>query len=238
MDWNFECFEKELSFIGLTLTDHMKDQFSLYYNLLIEWNQTMNLTAITNFDEVVQKHFIDSVVLGAYMDLSKEISLIDVGTGAGFPGIPLKILFPDLDVVLVDSLNKRVKFLLEVVTQLKLQCTEIIHGRAEDLARQNKYREQFDLCVSRAVANLTSLSEYCLPFVKVGGLFISYKADDIEIEVKHAQNAIQLLGGKMERQERFKIFDYHRSLLFIKKISAIDKKYPRKAGLPTKQPLH
>lgn len=237
MNLNFDSFEKELSLLGLTLTEQMIDQFSHYYQLLILWNQSINLTSITEFDEVVQKHFLDSVVLGAYMNLEKEMSLIDVGTGAGFPGIPLKILFHDLKITLADSLKKRLNFLQEVVSDLGLDNIEIVHGRAEDLAKKSQYREQFDLCVSRAVANLSSLSEYCLPFVKVGGVFVSYKSGHIEAEIENAQRAIQLLGGELEREEKFQLSNYNRSLLFIKKMHPTEKKYPRKAGTPTKLPL-
>ena len=237
MNFNFDSLEHELSAFGLSLTEQMKDQFSLYYQLLITWNKSMNLTSITEFSEVVEKHFLDSVILGAYMDLKKDMSLIDIGTGAGFPGVPLKIVFPKLNIVLADSLKKRLHFLEEVISSLELKDMKIVHGRAEDLARESQYREQFDLCVSRAVANLTSLSEYCLPFVKTGGYFVSYKSGDTEEEVQNAQKAIQLLGGELEREEKFQLITYKRSLLFLKKLHPTDKKYPRKAGTPTKQPL-
>ena len=239
MCYNFDKFEQKLTQLELTVTDYMKEQFSDYYNLLCEWNKVMNLTTIIEFDEVVEKHFLDSVVLGKYLKLENKWNLIDIGTGAGFPGIPLKIMFPQLHVLLVDSLNKRIRFLDEVIG--KLQLTEIcaVHSRAEDLAHKNEYREQFDLCVSRAVANLASLSEYCLPFVKKGGLFVAYKSADIGDEVEHSKKAISVLGGKLRDVEEFQLFDtgYQRSFVFIDKVKQTAKKYPRKAGTPGKNPL-
>ena len=165
------------------LSKRQKEQFDKFYNILIEWNRVMNLTAITEYDEVVKKHFIDSLSVKNVINLKEVRSVIDVGTGAGFPGIPLKIAFPHLKVTLLDSLNKRVKFLNEVIFELDLKNIETVHGRAEDVARNEKYREQYDICVSRAVANLATLSEYCLPYVKIGGNFISYKSDNIEEEI-------------------------------------------------------
>lgn len=236
---NFEIFKKELSQLNLTITNQMEEQFSVFYDLLMEWNQVMNLTAITEFGEVVKKHFLDSAALGAYFNLEQELALIDIGTGAGFPGIPLKIMFPKLQIVLADSLHKRIKFLNEVILQLGLENISAVHGRAEELARKEEYREQFDLCVSRAVANLASLSEYCLPFVKTGGMFISYKSGDIERETKDAKKAIHLLGGKLKEIQKFQLpdTDYQRSFVMIQKKEHTSKKYPRKAGTPVKQPL-
>lgn len=239
MSYNFELFKMKLSQLGLSITEQMENQFSLFYDLLIERNKVMNLTAITEFDDVVEKHFLDSVALGVYCSLNQKLTLIDVGTGAGFPGIPLKIMFPELQVVLADSLKKRIGFLDEVIVQLKLEHISAVHGRAEELAQKQEYREQFDFCVSRAVANLSSLSEYCIPFLKKGGTFVSYKSADIEDETENAKNAIYILGGKLKEVYKFQLPDteYQRSFVIIDKVGHTAKKYPRKAGTPARQPL-
>lgn len=230
--------------LGISLTEGQMQQFEKYYELLIEKNKVMNLTAITEYDEVIVKHFLDSLTLVKGIAIKKGESLIDVGTGAGFPGIPLKIAFPELQVVLLDSLNKRVKFLNEVINDLNLKGIEAIHGRAEDAARNVKYRETFDYSVSRAVANLSSLSEYCVPFVKKGGCFISYKGGNVEEELAKARKAILLLGGSVKDTVRFTLAEgltekekIDRTLIIIEKKASTSKKYPRKSGLPTKEPL-
>jgi 16S rRNA (guanine527-N7)-methyltransferase len=225
--------------LGLSLDDGQIDQFKLYYALLTEWNSFMNLTAITAYEEVCTKHFLDSLSLCKAIDCTQEYTVIDVGTGAGFPGIPLKIAFPDLKVTLLDSLGKRVKFLEEVIQRLGLKDIQAIHGRAEDYAKPDLLREQFDICVSRAVANLATLSEYCLPYVKEGGYFISYKSEKITEEECAAQRAIKILGGKVVSQIEFMLphSDIYRNLFMIQKISPTPKKYPRRAGLPSKEPL-
>ena len=205
--------------------------------MLIEKNKVMNLTAITDFDEVIEKHFLDSVSLCRFIDLKADIRIIDMGTGAGFPGIPLKIVFPNLKMILADSLNKRIIFLKDVIKELELTEIEAVHGRAEELAKKTEYRENFDLCVSRAVANLSSLSEYCIPFVKIGGKFISYKSGNCEEEVREAKSAIFLLGGKLKKIDKFELGEASRSFITIDKVNSTSKKYPRKAGLPTKSPL-
>ena len=208
-------------------TDRQLQQFLDYYDILTEWNQVMNLTAITDYEEVVAKHFVDSISLIQVTDLNREMKVIDIGTGAGFPGIPLKILFPELKITLLDSLNKRIRFLNEVIGKLELTDVEAIHGRAEDFARQKEYREQFDLCVSRAVANLSTLSEYCLPYVKEGGYFISYKSGDIEEEVKASGKALGILGGELEDVVKFSLpgTDIGRAFVKIRKIKDTGKKY-------------
>lgn len=224
---------------GIELSEKQVHQFIKYYELLVEWNSFMNLTAITDFDAVCTKHFIDSISLCKVIDCTKEYCVIDIGTGAGFPGIPLKIVFPNLKITLLDSLGKRVNFLNAVIAELGLQEIEAIHGRAEDFAKTGVLRETFDICVSRAVANLSILSEYCLPYVKVGGYFISYKSEKVTEEIQLAQNAIQILGGKVSVKKVFRLpnSDIYRSLLMIEKVQNTQKKYPRKAGLPLKEPL-
>lgn len=231
-----ESKAKELS---LTFSERQIKQFEDYYRILIEWNHVMNLTAITEYEEVVEKHFIDSLSIINAMDFSEIFNIIDIGTGAGFPGIPLKIAFPDINITLLDSLNKRVKFLNEVIEQLGLNNINAIHGRAEDYAKQKEYREQYDLCVSRAVANLSTLSEYCLPYVKINGLFIPYKSGDIDVELEKSEHAVSILGGVVSDVIRFQLpgTDIGRSFVKIKKIKSTGKKYPRKAGLPSKEPL-
>lgn len=238
-NYNIERLTAGCEKIGVSLTEEQLNQFIKYYELLVEWNSFMNLTAITEFDEVVTKHFVDSVSLVKAVDLNKPLSVIDVGTGAGFPGIPLKIAFPELKITLLDSLNKRIKFLNEVINQLGLKEIEAIHGRAEDAAKSAQLRENFDLCVSRAVANLSTLSEYCLPFVKVDGMFISYKSEKIVEEMKTAEKAISVLGGEYHNQVEFTLpdSDIYRNLFMIKKKNVSPKKYPRKAGLPSKEPI-
>lgn len=241
MKKDFSQLKKDLNEFGIEPTAKMEEQFLLYYNMLIEWNSFMNLTAITDFDEVLKKHFTDSVsLIRAIPDLGeKKYRMIDIGTGAGFPGIPLKIVFPNNSVVLLDSLNKRVNFLKEVISKLQLTDIAAMHGRAEDFAQNKEYRESFDLCVSRAVANLATLSEYCLPFVKKNGRFISYKSEKVSEEFEISGKAISVLGGEYENQVTFELpdSDIYRNLFVIKKKSATPGKYPRKAGLPSKEPI-
>ena len=224
---------------NLSLTARQEEQLLLYYEKLVETNKVMNLTAITEFDDVVVKHFLDSLSIAAYLPMEKVSSMIDVGTGAGFPGIPLKIMFPQMSLCLLDSLMKRIRFLEETSESLSLKMVRCIHGRAEETARDKNCREAFDLCVSRAVSNLATLAEYCLPFVKPGGYFVSYKSGDIDEELAKAEKAISVLGGRLERTEFFRIpgSDIDRSLLFIKKEKKTPSAYPRKAGTPQKEPI-
>lgn len=234
-----ELFRKKAEELGITLTLEMQEKFDAYYELLVEWNKVMNLTGITEYEEVNEKHFLDSLALVKAECMENISSVIDVGTGAGFPGIPLKIVFPHLKVTLLDSLNKRIKFLNEVIGKLNLKDIETIHGRAEDFAKQKEYREEYDICVSRAVANLSTLSEYCLPYVKKGGSFISYKSGEVDEEIKASQKAVKILGGSVEDVVKFTLpgSDIGRSFVKIKKLENTPKKYPRKAGLPAKEPL-
>lgn len=237
MAYQLDKFEKGLADLGISLNETQIKQFLDYYELLVETNKVMNLTAITEFDEVIEKHFLDSLSLCRIYDLNREIRVLDLGTGAGFPGVPLKIAFPQIRLVLADSLNKRIKFLENVVGELSLQNVSCVHGRAEEMGRNKEYREQFDLCVSRAVANLSSLSEYCIPFVKEGGRFISYKSGEIEEEVDQAKRAIHVLGGKLDQVYKFDLHEQKRSFVIIEKVKKTPAVYPRKAGTPTKEPL-
>lgn len=237
MAYQLDKFEKGLADLGILLNETQIKQFLDYYELLVETNKVMNLTAITEFDEVIEKHFLDSLSLCRIYDLNREIRVLDLGTGAGFPGVPLKIAFPQIRLVLADSLNKRIKFLENVVGELSLQNVSCVHGRAEEMGRNKEYREQFDLCVSRAVANLSSLSEYCIPFVKEGGAFISYKSGEIEEEANAAKKAISVLGGELREIYKFDLYEQKRSFVIIDKKKKTPKAYPRKAGTPTKEPL-
>lgn len=233
------------------ITDKQVEQFNTYYETLIEWNEFMNLTAITEHDDVMIKHFADSVAIRYAVDkLSEEDeawgkefaslkSVIDVGTGAGFPGLPIKIAFPEYKVMLLDSLNKRVKFLNEVITRLNISDIEAVHSRAEDGARNASFREKYDIGVSRAVANMSTLCEYVLPFVRVGGYFVAFKSGNVEEELENASKAIHVLGGQVIKKYAFNLpdTDIERTLIFIKKVAPTSKKYPRKAGLPGKEPI-
>lgn len=242
MEKQLEIFEKDLKQLHLELSKKQILQFISYYELLIDWNSRMNLTAITEFEDVLKKHFIDSLsLISAVSDLAqKQYDLIDVGTGAGFPDIPLKIAFPNLKITLLDSLNKRIQFLNEVICKLELQDIEAVHGRAEDFAKPDQFRERFDLCVSRAVANLATLSEYCIPFVKPGGFFISYKSEKVNVELEEAKKAISVLGGSFQKNIEFLLphSDITRNFIVIQKKNKTPLKYPRKAGLPSKEPIY
>lgn len=258
--------KKYCSEFSIELTDRQLEQFQMYYELLIEWNEKVNLTAITEYDEVLKKHFLDSLALvkGKEIDIihtacveNQRIKLLDIGTGAGFPAIPLKIVYSQLTVVMLDSLNKRINFLNEVIQKLELSDIAALHGRAEDFAKRAEgnhtkksddtadvsdakcCREEFDIVVSRAVANLSTLSEYCLPYVKKGGVFVAYKSEELVREQEKAEHAVDILGGKIEKVFDFTLpcTDYHRNLCVIRKVKPTPKKYPRKAGTPAKEPL-
>ena len=226
--------------INIELSDYQINQFIKYYELLVDYNKNVNLTAIIDFEEVILKHFIDSVFSSSIFKFNSQ-NIIDIGTGAGFPGIPLKIVFPDINITLLDSLNKRCDFLKMICNELNFKegSYKVLHGRAEEYGKNIEYREQFDICVSRAVSNLNTLSEYCLPFIRVGGYFISYKGDKGFDEYEAAKNAISILGcDLLDIRECFlPDSDIKRVFVVIKKVSNTDIKYPRKAGTPDKKPL-
>lgn len=234
-----DFLRENLKKIGCEPSDLQCEQLNNFHKILCEWNEFMNLTGITEYNEVVIKHFVDSLAVNCVYSFKKTDRVVDIGTGAGFPGIPLRIMYPDTRFTLLDSLNKRIKFLDEVIRINSLDGIETLHGRAEDYARDKNYREAFDVCVSRAVANLSTLSEYCLPYVKVGGVFISYKAGQLDEELKASERAIKLLGGEIKEIHKLTLpdTDIDRTFVVIKKTAATSKKYPRKAGLPSKEPL-
>ncbi len=228
---------EELKRFNIDLNEKQENEFERYMNLLLEWNEKINLTAITNPDDINLKHFADSLTILKY--LNKEDKIIDIGTGAGFPGIPVKIMYENTNITLLDSLNKRINFLNNVINDLKLKNIVAIHSRAEELARNVKYREQYDVAVSRAVANLSTLSEYLLPYVKVGGKCICMKGANITEEMNRAKKAINELGGEIETVDNFYLSedDNERNIIIIKKVNHTKNKYPRKAGIPSKEPL-
>ncbi len=232
--------EKQLLSWNLQLTDAQYDQLRLYMENLLRWNNVMNLTTITEVGDIYEKHFLDSlaaVTMGRLPQLGR--SWADIGTGAGFPGLPLAIACPEIEVTLIDSLRKRVKFLEDTVEQLGLKNVRVMHGRAEDLARQRRYREQFDVVCSRAVANMSTLSEYTLPYVKVGGSLLAYKSGNFQDELRDAEKAMQILGGAPQEvlEYRLPLTDYQRALIRIRKSAHTPSKYPRRAGIPSKEPL-
>lgn len=220
-----------------SLSDEQMNQFKEYYNLLIEWNNKINLTAITDYDDVMIKHYYDSLTVKDYIQDNDKI--IDIGTGAGFPGIPLKILKNNIKLTLADSLNKRVIFLNEIVQKIKLKNVEIIHGRAEEIGQDKNYREKYDVVISRAVANMSVLSEYLIPLTKLGGISIFMKGPNIKEEIENSKKAIQILGGEIVDIKNFKLYntDIERNIIIIKKIKTTEKRFPRNSGVPSKSPL-
>ena len=232
-----EKMQEKSKVLEIIFSVEQLEQFFAYMNLLIEWNEKMNLTAIIEPEEIVLKHFIDSITI--LKNIEDNSKIVDVGTGAGFPGIPLSIMNPTLKITLVDSLNKRLIFLQEVVNRLKLKNIEIVHARAEEFGQNKKYRESFDIATSRAVANLSTLSEYLIPLVKVGGKVISMKASDAQEEINDAKKAIEVLGGSIQQIDEFNLpqSDIGRTVIIIRKKKQTPSKYPRKPGTPSKEPI-
>ncbi len=233
----FYKLQNQAQKIDINLTNKQLNEFYTYMNLLIEWNKNINLTAITEPEEIIKKHFIDSLTISK--NIQKDSSIIDVGTGAGFPGIPLKIVREDINVVLLDALNKRLNFLNEVIKENKLENIETVHFRAEEIGKNKKYREKYDIATSRAVAQLNILAEYLLPLVKIGGKCICMKGSNVEEELKNSKKAITLLGGEIEKIEEFILpdSDIKRNVIIIKKVNSTPAKYPRKPGTPAKEPI-
>jgi 16S rRNA (guanine527-N7)-methyltransferase len=236
---NIEQFKSMLAEKGITLSDKQLEQFNQYYETLVEWNEKMNLTAITDKADVYLKHFYDSISASFYFDFSKPLRLCDVGAGAGFPSIPLKIVFPQLEVTIVDSLNKRISFLNHLANVLNLENVHFIHDRAETFGVKPEHRESYDIVTARAVARMSVLSELCLPLVKVGGYFVAMKAAHANEELTAGRKAIVTLGGKMEEKFTFTLpmEESERTILVIKKEKQTPKKYPRKPGTPGKMPI-
>ena len=233
----FEKMQENSKVLGFNFFVEQLEKFYKYMNLLIEWNEKMNLTAITEPNDIILKHFIDSITINKYIENS--VKVVDVGTGAGFPGIPLSIIRPDLQITLVDSLNKRLIFLQEIKKELELKNIDIVHARAEEFGQNKNYRETFDIATSRAVANLSTLSEYLVPLVKIKGKCVCMKASDAEEEIKQAENAVNILGGKIVKVEKFNLpnSDIGRTIIIINKEKSTNGKYPRKPGTPSKEPL-
>lgn len=236
---NIELFQTSLKEKGVELSEKQLSQFETYYNLLVEWNEKMNLTAITEKEEVYLKHFYDSVTAGFYFDFNQNITVCDVGAGAGFPAIPLKIAFPEIKLTVVDSLNKRIGFLQHVVDELGLKEVSLYHDRAETFAHRPEFRQTFDLVTARAVARLSVLSELCLPLVKIGGHFLGMKGANLPEEVRDGEKAVKLLGGKVKDIHSFvlPIEESERNIIVIDKVKETPKKFPRKPGTPNKSPI-
>ncbi len=231
--------EEGFNKLNLPYSEDIDKRFILYRDLLKQWNQKINITSIEDDEEIYLKHFIDSVLLLNKDNINENKKIIDVGTGGGFPGLPLKIMNNNYKLTLLDSLKKRIDFLQEAANVLNLTDVKFIHGRAEDFGQNKEHRENYDICVSRAVAPLNVLCEYCIPFVKMGGYFAAYKSNIISQEITNSDNAIEKLGGKLKEIKEISIpgTDIIRKIVIIEKVKATDKRYPRKAGKPTKEPL-
>ena len=232
-----KLLEEALDKLEIPYHDYVIDQFKTYMDGVLEWNEKINLTAIKNHDEFILKHYIDSVLCYSFDEYQDADDVIDIGTGGGFPGIPLAILSPEKDFVLADSLNKRLKVIDTLCEESEIYNVETVHGRAEELGRKQQYRETFDVCVSRAVANLSVLAEYCLPFVRLGGYLLAFKGPEAEMEAKKAEKAIKTLGGKLVRIENVSLDGYEHNICVIEKVKKTPDKYPRKPGTPAKSPL-
>lgn len=234
-----ERFPEMLQEQGIDLSDRQLEQFAIYYETLVDWNEKMNLTAITDCDDVYLKHFYDSLTAGFYVDLTQPLKVIDVGAGAGFPSIPLKIVFPHLEIHIVDSLKKRIGFLEHLAEKLQLTNVYFYHDRAETFGQNKNYREQYDFVIARAVARMPVLAELCLPLVKIGGQFLAMKGSDATEEMKEGKKVVTVLGGEFEKDFSFQlpIEESTRHLILVKKVKATPKKYPRKPGTPNKQPI-
>ncbi|NMM62039.1 16S rRNA (guanine(527)-N(7))-methyltransferase RsmG [Clostridium sp. P21] len=235
----FDIMSDACKDVGLSFNKDIYSKFDQYKDMIKFWNEKINLTAIVDDEQIFKKHFIDCIKIFKFSPLKEAKSIIDVGTGAGFPGIPIKIMKQDLNLILLDSLNKRINFLNEVVNKISLKNVATIHGRAEDFSRKPEYREKSDAAVSRAVANLSVLSELCIPYIKVGGYFVAMKGPSVEDEIKDGKNAVSILGGKIEDVIKINIedSDLKHNLVIIKKIKETPKAYPRKAGTASKKPL-
>ncbi len=234
-----KLLETGIKDLGLPLTKKQEAQFFLYYEMLAQKNSVMNLTTITDVGEVVTKHFLDSLLVIKSLNMDKEDSVIDVGTGAGFPGIPIKVMFPHIKLVLVDSVSKKLDFIKEAANQMGLSNVTTVHARAEDLAKSKDFREKFDVCVSRAVADLSVLAEYCIPFVKVQGKFVAYKTYCADIETEDAKKSIAEMGGEIQKIVKTKIpkTEIGRAMILVKKVEKTPGRYPRRAGVPAKKPI-
>jgi 16S rRNA (guanine527-N7)-methyltransferase len=236
---NLSSFQEHLKNEGIEITEKQLQQFERYFHILVEWNEKMNLTAITDQEEVYAKHFYDSITAAFYFDFTNEFHLCDVGAGAGFPSIPLKILFPQINVTIVDSLKKRITFLNHLATELELEGVSFYHDRAELFGINEKFRHKFDVVMARAVARTSVLSELCLPLLRTNGTFIAMKGSNVEEELSDAEDAIELLGGKLQRVEHFSLPENNgeRNIVIIDKKRKTPKKFPRKPGVPNKNPL-
>jgi 16S rRNA (guanine527-N7)-methyltransferase len=234
-----ELLKRASDALGVELNEKQIDQFLLYKKLLLEWNEKINLTAITDENEIILKHFVDCLSIGSVYPIESNSNIIDVGTGAGFPGVPIKIAYPEVNMTLLDSLNKRIIFLDELRNQLGMKNVNLVHARAEDGGQNKLYREKYDLCASRAVANLAVLTEYCLPFVAVGGYFVALKGPDVEDELNESKIAIKKLGAEIldVKQVDIPFSDIHHSIVIIRKIRQTPSQYPRKAGKVSKEPI-